>query len=101
MARLCHFFHPKIFFIKQELEISSTMVVANNSDQKGSSKTVIRRSSQAKNRINGNTSGAPSNNDVGSAVVAISPRKSEFSKSTWWMVDLNNQSIISNRQGAT
>jgi hypothetical protein len=101
MARLCHFSFPKIFFIKQELEISSTMVVANKSNQKGSSTTVIRRSSQAKNRINGNTSGAPSNNDVGTAVVAISPRKNEFSENTWWMVDLNNQFVISSRQGAT
>ncbi|MGK3745157.1 MAG: hypothetical protein ACI8RD_009472 [Bacillariaceae sp.] len=75
------------------------MVVADNSNQK--STTVIGRSSQAKNRINGDTSGVPSNNDVETSFVAISPRINEFSKKTWWMVDLNNQSVTSIRQGAT
>ena len=36
-----------------------------------------------------------------SSSIIIVSRNNEFSSQTWWMVDLNNQAVIVNRQGAT
>ena len=39
--------------------------------------------------------------DSGGSAIKITSRENEFSHQTWWMVDLSNQLVISNRQGAT
>jgi len=69
---------------------------------------VARRSSKAKNKIGSSknnpdviaSSDVTSNNDD-DELVAISSRTTLFNEETWWMLDLDNKSVISTRQGAT
>mmetsp|Transcript_57500 Transcript_57500/g.66414 ORF Transcript_57500/g.66414 Transcript_57500/m.66414 type:complete len:293 (+) Transcript_57500:156-1034(+) len=72
-------------------------------------KTVVRRATtKAKNQIGNDndttvasvaSNGNANNDDV--VAIAISSRTTLFNEETWWMLDLENKSIISTRQGAT
>eukprot|EP00751_Fragilariopsis_kerguelensis_P029721 CAMPEP_0170906834 /NCGR_PEP_ID=MMETSP0735-20130129/926_1 /TAXON_ID=186038 /ORGANISM="Fragilariopsis kerguelensis, Strain L26-C5" /LENGTH=293 /DNA_ID=CAMNT_0011302803 /DNA_START=104 /DNA_END=982 /DNA_ORIENTATION=+ len=66
-------------------------------------KMVLSRSSNAKsqNGSDNTTTVASAASNANDDLVEISSRPTLFNEETWWMLDLENKSVISTRQGAT